>query len=204
MNKVTLNVAQRFETGKGPAGRLRSAGKAPAIYYGKKTEPMNLIVNIHEFQRAVEKSGSNPLFDLRVSADGGAELTLLALLKERQIRPVNGSLVHLDFVQVFMDVPIEVDVPIEFTGKPLGLEHGGMFQIVIRDIRVLCLPGEIPDQIVVDVSHLERGHSIHVGEVTLPAGAKPAMDLGIALATVVAPKKDEAVDEAEVAEETPK
>jgi len=79
-----------------------------------------------------------------------------------------------------------------------------MFQIVIRDIRVLCLPGEIPDEIVVDVSHLERGHSIHVGEVTLPAGAKPAMDLGIALATVIAPKKDEAVDVPEVAEETPK
>jgi large subunit ribosomal protein L25 len=204
VNKVTLNVEQRFETGKGPARRLRAIGKAPAIYYGKKTEPMNLSVNIHEFQRAVEKSGSNPLFDIRVSADGGTELTMLALLKERQYRPVDGSLVHLDFVQVFMDEPIEVEVPIEFTGKPIGLEHGGMFQIVIRDIRVLCLPGEIPDQILVDVSNLERGHSIHVGEVTLPEGATPAMDLGIALATVVAPKKEEAAAEVEAAEEPPK
>ncbi|MFH0958602.1 MAG: 50S ribosomal protein L25 [Pseudomonadota bacterium] len=206
MNKVTLNVEQRFETGKGPARRLRVLGKAPAIYYGKKTEPMNLSVNIHEFQRAVEKSGSNPLFDLRVSADGGTELTMLALLKERQSRPVDGSLVHLDFVQVFMDEPIEVDVRIEFTGKPIGVEHGGMFQIVSRDIRVSCLPGEIPDEILVDVSYLERGHSIHVGEITLPTGVTSAMDHGIALATVIAPKKEEeeVEKEAEAPEEPTK
>lgn len=205
MNKVTLNVEQRFETGKGPARRLRAVGRAPAIYYGKKTEPMNLSLNVHEFQKGVQKAGSNPLFDLRVKADGGNGLTMLALLKERQSRPSTGQLVHLDFVQVFMDEPIEVDVPIEFTGKPIGVEQGGMFQIVSRDVRVLCLPGEIPDEIVVDVSNLERGHSVHVGEITLPSGVVPAMDVSIALATVIAPKKEEvAAVEAEEPKEATK
>ncbi len=203
MNKVTLNVQQRLETGKGPARRLRAVGKAPAIFYGKKTEPINLAIKIHEFRKAVEKAGSNPLFDLRISTDSGPEITMIALLKERQIRPVDSSLVHLDFIQVFMDEPIEVEVPLEFVGKAMGVEKGGMFQTAAKEIRVSCLPADIPDQIVVDVSMLERGHSIHVGQITLPEGVKPAMDLGIALATVVAPKKDEQA-EAEVTEETTK
>ncbi|MDA8407792.1 MAG: 50S ribosomal protein L25 [Deltaproteobacteria bacterium] len=203
MNKVTLNARQRMETGKGPARRLRAAGQAPAIFYGKKTEPMNLAVQIHEFHKAVEKAGSNPLFDLRISTDGDTETTMIALLKERQIRPVDSSLVHLDFVQVFMDEPIEVDVPLEFVGKAIGVEKGGMFQTAAKEIRVSCLPADIPDEIVVDISQLERGHSIHVGQITLPEGVKPATDLGIALATVVAPKKEDQV-EAEVPEEPAK
>ncbi len=203
MNKVTLNARQRVETGKGPARRLRAAGQAPAIFYGKKTEPMNLAVQIHEFHKAVEKAGSNPLFDLRISTDGDTETTMIALLKERQIRPVDSSLVHLDFIQVFMDEPIEVDVPLEFVGKAIGVEKGGMFQTAAKEIRVSCLPADIPDEIVVDISQLERGHSIHVGQITLPEGVKPATDLGIALATVVAPKKEDQV-EAEVPEEPAK
>ncbi|MGO8821571.1 MAG: 50S ribosomal protein L25 [Desulfomonilaceae bacterium] len=203
MNKVTLNARQRMETGKGPARRLRAAGQAPAIFYGKRTEPMNLAVQVHEFRKAVEKAGSNPLFDLRISTDGAPETTMIALLKERQIRPVDSSLVHLDFIQVFMDEPIEVEVPLEFVGKAIGVEAGGMFQTAAKEIRVSCLPADIPDEIVVDISKLERGHSIHVGQITLPEGVKPAMDLGIALATVVAPKKEDQV-EAEVPEEAAK
>ncbi|MGC8659112.1 MAG: 50S ribosomal protein L25 [Desulfomonilaceae bacterium] len=204
MNKVTINAVQRFETGKGPARRLRAAGYAPAVFYGKKTEPMNLSLMVHEFHKAVEKAGSNPLFDLRIATDGGPELTMLALLKERQIRPVDSSLVHLDFVQIFMDEAIEVEVPLEFVGKAIGVEKGGMFQPVAKEIRVSCLPVDIPDEIEVDISKLEMGHSIHVGEIVLPLGVKPAMDLGIALATIVAPKKDEQAEAAAAAEEPAK
>ena len=204
MNKVTINAIQRFETGKGPARRLRATGYAPAVFYGKKTEPMNLSVQVHEFYKAVEKAGSNPLFDLRISTDGGSELTMIALLKERQIRPVDSSLVHLDFVQVFMDEAIEVEVPLEFVGKAVGVEKGGMFQPVAKEIRVSCLPMDIPDEITIDISNLEMGHSIHVGQIELPAGVKPAMDLGIALATIVAPKKDKQVEAAVTAEEASK
>jgi large subunit ribosomal protein L25 len=205
VNKVTLNAEQRFGTGKGPARRLRAQGKAPAVFYGKKIEPMSLSIHIHDFRKAVEKAGSNPLFDLRIASEGGNELTMLALLKEHQIRPVDGSIVHLDFLQIFMDEPIEVEVPLEFQGKPVGVEKGGLFQTAAKEIKVSCLPADIPDQIVVDVSNLERGHSIHVGEITLPTGVIPAMDLGIALATVAVPKKEEAGEaEAEAAEEPAK
>ena len=143
MNKVTLSVDQRTETGKGPARRLRAVGKAPAIFYGKKTEPIKIAIDVHDFKKAIEQAGSNPLFDLKIRGNEGTT-TRRALLKERQIRPVDGSLVHLDFLEVFMDESIEVTVPIEFEGKPVGIDKGGVFQPSTRELRISCLPDNIP------------------------------------------------------------
>ena len=199
MNKITLNVEQRYETGKGPARRLRMMAKAPAIFYGKKAEPINLAVDTHDFVTQMEKAGHNPLFDLKIATDAG-EITKIALLKDRQTRPVDGKVLHLDFIQVFMDEPIEVVTPLEFVGKAIGVEKGGMFQVAAREIRVSCLPDNIPDVIVVDVSKIEMGHSIHVGQITLPEGVKAATDASVALATVLAPKKEDAAAQAQEAE----
>ncbi|MGD9819107.1 MAG: 50S ribosomal protein L25 [Desulfomonilaceae bacterium] len=202
MNKITLNVEQRYETGKGPARRLRAVAKAPAIFYGKKVEPINLAIDVHEFVTKMDKAGHNPLFDLRIKTEAG-EVSKTALLKARQTRPVDGKVLHLDFVQVFMDEAIEVVTPIEFVGKPIGVEKGGMFQPAAREIRVSCLPNNIPDVIVVDISNIEMGHSIHVGEIALPEGVKASTDASVALASVLAPKKEEAgaAEAEEVAEE---
>ncbi len=199
MNTITLNVEQRYETGKGPARRLRAMAKAPAIFYGKNVEPMNLAIDTHEFITKMGKAGHNPLFDLKISSEAG-EISKTALLKARQTRPVDGKILHLDFIQVIMDEMIEVVTPVEFVGKPIGVEKGGTFQPAAREIRISCLPNNIPDVIVVDVSGIEMGHSIHVGEITLPEGVKAATDASVALATVIAPKKDEAGAEAEEAE----
>ncbi len=199
MNKITLNVEQRFETGKGPARRLRAQAKAPAIFYGKNVEPINLAIDSHDFVVKMEKAGHNPLFDLKIMTEAG-EVNRTALLKARQTRPVDGKILHLDFIQVVMDQAIEVVTPIEFVGKAIGVEKGGMFQPVAREIRVSCLPDNIPDVIIVDVSKIDLGHSIHVGEINLPDGVKAATDASIALATVLAPKKDEAGAQAEEAE----
>ncbi len=199
MNKITLNVEQRYETGKGPARRLRAAAKAPAIFYGKKVEPINLAVDTHDFVVKMEKAGHNPLFDLKIMTEAG-EIIKTAILKDKQTRAVDGRVLHLDFVQVFMDEAIEVVTPLEFVGKPIGVEKGGMFQPVAREIRISCFPDNIPDVIVVDVSKIEMGHSIHVGEIKLPEGVKAATDSAIALATVLAPKKDEAGAKTEEAE----
>lgn len=200
MNRIVLNAETRSETGKGPARRLRAAGKAPAVFYGKKTEPMKLAVDIHEFKKALDQAGSNPIFDLQVKETGGTT-SKSAILKERQIVPLDGSLVHLDFLQVYMDEAIEVTVPIEFVGKPIGVDKGGVFQEVARDLRVSCLPSDIPNIITVDVSTADVGHSIHVGDIPLPPGVTALQEEGVALATVLAPKaEEEGVTEEETAE----
>ena len=210
MSRITLTVDKRDKTGKGPARRLRAAGKVPAIFYGKKAEPVRIAVDTHDFRKAVDQAGTNPLFDLQIRGEAKGS-TRRVLLKDRQVRPWDGTLVHLDFLEVFMDETIEVTVPLEFQGKPVGLDKGGVFHVASRELAVSCLPDDIPDVIKVDVSGLDIGQSLHVSEITLPKGLSPLGDLGVALATVAAPKKEEVVveeveaaptEEAETAEET--
>jgi len=187
MKKISLAANQRRETGKGPARRLRAAGKVPAVFYGKKSEPVKLAVDVHEFKTRFDQAGSNPLFDLEIKDDGGG-VTRTAILKERQVNPMDGRLIHLDFIEVFMDQAIEVTVPLEFTGKPVGVEVGGLFQATARDLRLSCMPDAIPNVIEVEVSGLEIGNSIHVGDIKLPQDVEVLQDAGLALATVLAPK----------------
>ena len=190
MNRIALEVEQRTETGKGPSRRLRAAGKVPAVLYGKKAQPLSLTLNKLDLMKAVEKAGTNPIFQLNIKGAGGAA-TRRAILKERQIRPLDSTLLHIDFLEVSMDEALEVHVPIECEGTPVGVEKGGIFQQVVRELKVRCLPGDIPNVIKVDVTSLELGHAIHVSDLTLPSGVTAAEEPGTAIATVVAPRKEE-------------
>ena len=198
MNKIALTVDKRSETGKGQARRLRASGKAPAVFYGRKTDSIKLIFDVLEFRKAIEQAGTNPIFELKIR-DDGTTMSRSAILKERQIRPLDGTIFHIDFLEVFMDESIEVTVPIEFEGKPVGIDKGGLFQVASRELRISCLPDDIPSVITVDVTSLDVGQSIHVGQITLPKGVSVLQDEGVALATVATPKKSEE-EVAEVAE----
>ncbi|MEI8182979.1 MAG: 50S ribosomal protein L25 [Desulfomonile sp.] len=201
MNKITLSVDKRFGTGKGQARRLRAAGKVPGVLYGKKTEPIKLTLEVHEFQKALDEARTNPIFDLKIRDNGGT-ISRSAILKERQFRPMDGSIVHLDFLEVLMDESIEVSVPIEFQGKPVGLDKGGLFQISTRELRISCFPDDIPTVITVDVSSLDVGHSIHVSDIALPPKVSVVQELGVALASCAAPKKPEEEGAAEESAES--
>ncbi len=191
MNKVALLVETRSQTGKGPARRLRAKGKAPAVFYGKNIEPMKLSVDVHELGKVMEAGGRNTLFDLHVQENGGT-VKHVAVLKERQVRPLDGALIHLDFLEVSMDEAIQVAVQLEFTGKSVGVEKGGVFQISARELQVSCLPSDIPGLVEVDISDLEVGQSIHVNQINLPEGVTPLHEDDYVVASVVPPKRAEA------------
>lgn len=199
MNRIELAAELRTETGKGPARRARMAGKTPAVFYGKKTAPIHIALDRHELKKALEKSGGNPLFDLTVQRNGETELRT-GILKARQIEPTTGAMVHLDFIEVFMDEAIEVTVRLEFFGKSVGVEKGGMFQIAKHDLLISCLPDRLPESIRVDITDLDMGHSIHVGEISLPPGVEAVTDKSLALAVILAPSKAEAGAETPAAE----
>lgn len=204
MSLVSLSVQQRLETGKGPARRLRAEGRVPAVLYGKKREPINLSLNVRDFTKILEQSGSSTLFELNITGSDGNVFTRTAVLKERQIRPVDDALIHVDFQAVVMDEKMEVVVPLHFEGTPIGLDKGGIFQPAVRELRISCLPDRIPSVITVDVSGLDLGHSLHVKEMTLPEGVTVKHDPGLALASVLAPKKeDEEVVPSEAEASTP-
>ncbi len=197
MKKISLPVETRSETGKGPARRLRAGGRVPAVFYGKKTEPINLSVDSHEFRKLTEHAGKNPMLNLEIQ-DNGKTTTRMAVIKEKQVKPIDGALVHLDFIEIFMDETIEVGISLTFTGKPVGVEQGGMLQPNMRSIVVACLPGDVPEAIDVDVSELDIGSAIHVGDLILPEGVVAAQEADLSVVSVVMPKRvEEEVEEAE-------
>lgn len=200
MELLDLNANIRTLTGKGPGGRLRRSGEIPAVLYGPKTEPVSLAVSSYDFEHLLKKGKSGQMvINLSVQKDGET-VARPAMIKELQIHPLTRSFVHVDFYEISMDRKIRVKIPIVTKGKAKGIDLGGMMQVVRREVEVLCLPGEIPNIIEVDVSDLDIGHSIQVRDLTFPANVEiTASEMGATVVTVLA-LKAEKVEEA-VAEE---
>ncbi|MEW6351128.1 MAG: 50S ribosomal protein L25 [Thermodesulfobacteriota bacterium] len=193
MIKITLPVHERNETGKGPARRLRADGKIPAILYGRKREPLKLAFDLQEFKKLTVQSGANPLWELQITT--GAAESCMAVVKEKQVRPVDGSLVHMDFQEISMTEPIVVTIPVHFDGKPVGVDRGGTFQHAIRELQISCLPGDVPEVIRLDVAKLDWNQSLAISDLPLPAGVKPLREPGTTVCTVLPPKRGEALTE---------
>jgi large subunit ribosomal protein L25 len=196
---VPLVAEKRGATGKGFNRRLRMKGAVPAVLYGKGLEPQPLSVDPKALKLAVTGPlGFNTLLELSIQENGQTLDKRTALLKDYQIHPIKRTYVHADFVAVDITKQIKVRVPIEVTGRALGVVDGGILQIIRRDIGIACLPTEIPHSITIDVTPLKIGASIHVGEVVLPAGIKTTDLANNTVATCVAPQVEK-VAVAEVA-----
>ncbi|MFN4132173.1 MAG: 50S ribosomal protein L25/general stress protein Ctc [Caldimicrobium sp.] len=184
MKQVVLPVEKREKTGKEMAKKMRKKGLIPAILYGKGMEPLPLAVKYSEFERLYKKvKGETVVFTLDFIKD---ELKKQAILKEIQRDPVTDMFVHLDFQSIEEGRPIEVEVPLEFVGKPVGITKGGILEIMLHELTIECLPTEIPDKIVVDISHLDVGDSLHVRDIKIPEGLKVKDHPEETVATLVA------------------
>jgi len=195
---ITLPAHSRTATGKGAARRLRSQGLIPAVFYGRKRETRALSVNSKALAAIMSsETGSHTLIRL-VIGDEGPNEERTVILKDYQIHPVKRNLLHADFYEVALDRPIETEVAIVLVGKPIGIEKGGLLQQVRREIPVSALPQNVPNQIEVDISHLDIGHSLHVDEIRLPAGVEVVSDVNFTIATVVTPKGVKIAEEEEL------
>jgi large subunit ribosomal protein L25 len=199
MNRIELKVEPRPLRGKGPARRLRAAGKIPAVFYGKGRDTLAISVDAHMFTTSVEKKGKNSIFDLVIQEDGKATNNT-AFLKERHADAISGKTVHLDFIEISLKDIIEVTVPLNLVGKCIGVEKGGNLTTTVRYVRVACLPADIPESVTIDVTNLDIGHALHIQDLELPEGVESREDPELAIVTVVAPKRAELVEE-EAAEE---
>jgi large subunit ribosomal protein L25 len=186
----------RKSTGNGPARVLRRAGQIPAVLYGRRTEPVLLSVNTKDFGQILKK-GSFGQFILNLVIQNGQKVTKPAMIKELQTHPVSGNLIHIDFYEVDMKRQIKVMIPVVITGKSVGVEEGGMLNIVRRELEVFCLPGDIPESIEIDITELTMGDSIHLEDVPLGENVEVATDVNYTVVTVLSPK----VEEEEVSEE---
>ena len=196
MEKIELQATVRKSVGNGPARVLRRAGQIPAVLYGRKIEPVLLSVNTKDLEQVLKTGGFGQLI-LNLVIQNGKKVTKSAMIKELQTHPVSGNLIHIDFYEVDMKRQIKVMVPVFTTGKSVGIEEGGLLNIVRRELEVYCLPGDIPEAVEIDISELGIGDSIHLEDLPLGENVEVATDVNYTVVTVLSPKVEEEVVEEE-------
>ena len=187
MGDVTLSVESRDTRGKGAARRLRRRGLVPGVVYGGGREATPIAIDVAGFERLLETShgGVNTLIDLAGDSPASGR-TVIA--KELQREAVRGALTHIDFYEVDLATKMEVSVPIHLVGTPEGVVNGGVLDQQQREIVLLCLPDGIPDEIEADVSGMKLGDSLHIEDLSFPAGVEVATDENLTVATVLIPR----------------
>jgi large subunit ribosomal protein L25 len=179
---ATLQGVKRGSRGKNEARRHRAAGRLPAVVYGGgdsiviSVEPKALSRILHS------ESGANTLITLSVDGESDSRV----LVKEYQVDPITRDLLHADFYRVAMDKPITVTVSIVLEGEPKGVkQQGGILDFVQREVEIECLPGDIPEHIVIDVSDLALNEGVRLRDVAKDVKWTPVSDVDTLLVHVV-------------------
>jgi large subunit ribosomal protein L25 len=168
MAEILVNAKGRTDRGKNAARRLRREGLIPGVVYGGKGENVAVAVDPKVLQRVLRsEAGRNAILKLDIADHGSTN----AILKSWQVDPIKEHFLHADFYRIAMDVAIRVTVPIHVTGEARGVKvDGGILELIMREIEVECLPGDIPERIDIDVSDLGLNGALRVSD--LPATAK--------------------------------
>ncbi len=172
---MKLQVQPRTVDTKSKVKAARRNGQIPAIIYHKEKEGESILVNESEFQAALRavKSGHLPTTIFKLTDEKGASRD--AIIKDIQYHPTSYKVIHLDFEPLQKEVPVKVKVPIVITGEAdsVGVKLGGVVRIVMRHIRVECLPSDIPENFVVDVKDMNMGQVVKVKDLKLPNTLRP-------------------------------
>ncbi len=163
--RIQLKAVSRTQLGKSKVRQARAAGRIPGVLYGHG-EPQPLELAAVEFISAIQKASSeNVLVDLEI---GGSKH--LALIQEVQHHPLRDKVLHVDFHEIDPNQKIHAEVPVHELGEAAGVKNGGILDHSLRTIKVECLPQHLPESFTVDISQLEVGQAIHVGDLPVPEG----------------------------------
>jgi large subunit ribosomal protein L25 len=199
MAHIALTAQERNEFGNGPARRLRRQGFVPGVVYQPGGPSLALALSGRDLRRAMAE-GRTGVIDLSVG-DGSAHPVLL---KDWQLDPVRGEVLHVDFQEVDLTVEVEAPVSVTLIGTPVGVREGGVLDQPLREVVVRALPDSLPDHIEIDVEELTIGSSVSVADIAASAGVTIVTDPETLVASVVAPSAvvvEEEEEEEEAAEE---
>ena len=183
---TTISASERERVGKGSARAARRAGLVPAVIYGNKQDPVGITMQAREITKIVHQPG---IFGRLLEIDvAGAKSTVLT--RDIQFHPVSDVVMHMDFLRISASATVAVAVPVEFINedKCPGIKVGGVLNIVRHEVELNCPAGNIPEKIVIDLSGVNVGDSIHISAVTLPDDATPTItDRDFTIATLQSP-----------------
>src|SRR3954452_12451645 len=184
-----LEAQPRTPGTKNDARRVRRGGKVPAVIYGAGKAALSASVDPRQVTRILHsQTGHNTVFDLAVDGE-----RTKAMIVDWQYEPIKGSLLHIDVKRIAMDQKLKVNVPIELIGEPAGVkQQGGILEQITREVEVECLPGDIPNQIELDVSELVFNMVLRVADLPKSDKLKFLTDADQPVAHVISIKEEEA------------
>ena len=190
MAEILVDAKSRADRGKNAARRLRASGMIPAIVYGGKNDALAVSVDPKTLLRVLRsESGRNTILSLDLGDAGKAS----AILKSWQVDPVNEKFIHADFYRIAMDVAIRVKIPILAKGEARGVKvDAGILEVIMRELEVECLPGDIPERVEVDVTDLGLHGAIRVSELKVSDKVKVLDDADQIVVHVVSVKEEAA------------
>jgi len=169
-----VEVEARQDFGKNAARRLRRAGRIPAVVYGGGGPAIPVTVEPKEILQILHsESGHNAIFTLEIRGKAPARV----MVRDWQTEPIRGDLLHVDLVRIARDAKLKLQVPIQLSGEPVGVKvQGGIFEFVLREVEVECLPDDIPERFVAEVSGLEIGKNLRVSDLPVDPKVKILTD----------------------------
>lgn len=166
-----INVSVRTQTGKGAARTIRREGLIPGILYGSGKDNVSLTLSPHELMKATDPSRSwNTMFTLTLKDEGGKEATQTAMVSDVQVHAVRRDVEHIDFMRVDPDSEVVRKIPVRYEGRSAGVVKGGKLKTYRRTVRIACKPGEVPVELLVDITDVDTGESLRIGDVQMASG----------------------------------
>lgn len=188
--ETVVTAEARSTRGKNEARRVRVSGRIPAVIYGAFQEPRSVTVNPKDILRIIHsKTGHNSIFDVEVP---GAEKTPV-IVADEQYHPVKGTLLHIDLKRIDLTRKLRVSIPVHAKGDPKGVkQQGGVLDLVTKAIEIECIPDDIPDEFVVDVTELMIGNAIRVSQLPVKEGIRVLTAPDVVIAHVVGIREEAA------------
>ena len=188
MEIIKLSANSRPDSGKSPSARLRRTGQIPAICYGKGLEAFSVAIAPKELLQVLKSPhGKNSVIELNVKD----AQSYTVMVRDYGYHPISRELLHADFLQVKLDQPVDVEVPVNCTGKSKGSVAGGILQQIFRNLPIRCLPEKIPVRVDIDISELDLGDTIKAGKIALPDGVKVRLPEDQTVIVIAVPEKGE-------------
>jgi large subunit ribosomal protein L25 len=197
MSQVVFAARKRANTGSGDARRVRRAGRIPAVIYGHSGAALTIDLDALEFVNGVKGISESTI--VKVEIDGEEHD---AFVKATQRNILSGQVLHVDFYEVKSDTMLRARVSIQIEGNPIGIREGGILETPLHDIEVECLPRNLPERIVVDISGLSVNQSIHIRDIALGEGVKLISAGDQVVALVKFAKEESATGEEGAAQES--
>ena len=168
MQQKQMNIELRTKTGTGASRRLRNENLVPGVVYGKGCDPISVSVSARDLQNAI--SGAGGQNNLITLIGGGSLDQNIAIVADIQRDAIKRSFEHVDLHRINPNEKLRITVPVVLKGTAIGVKEGGLLDLAHHELHIECLPGNIPDSIVIDISDLKIAQSIHVSEIVLPEG----------------------------------